>query len=102
MGYNDTSVRQKLLRALKFKRIELLDKNLKEISGKRIKDMLSNIHLLVTANKEHRDVYPTVPLVGFNRGKSLQDILNQGLNNLQLSKKVYSVLFDPKIHTNTT
>ena len=36
---------------------------------------LSNIHLLLTPNKEHHDVFCNIPVIGFKRGKSLKDIL---------------------------
>ena len=40
-----------------------------------MKDTLSKINLLVTPNEEHRNVFPAVPIMGFRKGKSLQDIL---------------------------
>ena len=36
---------------------------------------MSKIHLLLTPNEEHRNVFPTVPITGFRRVKSLQDML---------------------------
>ena len=86
--YSDTLVRQQILCARKFKRKKLLNKKPKEDSGKRlvlnityhpayarIKDILSSIHLLLTPNEKHRNVFPKVPLVGSKRDKSLQNIL---------------------------
>ena len=40
-----------------------------------IKDILNRIHLLLTPDKDHQNVFPHVPVVGFKRGKSLQDHL---------------------------
>ena len=87
-GYRDRLVRQQILRAGKFKRDDLLDRKPREATGNklifnvtfhqsfaRIKDTLSNIHLFLTPNEEHRNVFPTIPIIGFRRGKSLQDIL---------------------------
>ena len=37
--------------------------------------MLSNIHLLLTPDKEHSKVFENIPITGFKKGKSLKDIL---------------------------
>ena len=67
---------------------DLLDRKPREATGNkfifnityhpafaRIKDTLSKIHLLLTPNEEHRNVFPAVTLIGFRRGKSLQEML---------------------------
>ena len=41
----------------------------------KIKQNLSKIHLLLTPDSEHRDVFQHIPIVGFKRGRSLKDIL---------------------------
>ena len=87
-GYSAKLVRNQILRARKFKRDELLDRGPKETvvsklifnityhpAFSKIKNVLSKIHLLLTPNKEHRSVFPEVPIVGFKRCKSLKDIL---------------------------
>ena len=86
-GYSQKLVRQQVLRARKFKRDELLDKQPAERKSvltlnityhpayAKVKNILSEIHLLLTPNEEHRKVFPNIPLVGFKRGKSLQDFL---------------------------
>ena len=87
-GYRDGLVREQILRARKFKRDDLLDRKPREETGNklvfnityhpafaRIKDTLSKIHLLLTPNEEHCNVFPAVPIIGFRRGKSLQDML---------------------------
>jgi len=40
-----------------------------------VKKLLSSIHLLLTPNEEHVNVFPDIPIVGFRRGKSLKDML---------------------------
>ena len=87
-GYSDRLVRQQVLKARKFKRSDLFDERPKERGESkltlnityhpayvRLRKVLSHIHLLLTHNEEHRNVFPNVPVVGFKRGKSLQDIL---------------------------
>ena len=41
----------------------------------KLRDLLSKIHILLTPNEEHRRILYGTPVVGFKRGKSLQDIL---------------------------
>ena len=40
-----------------------------------IRSILNKIHLLLTPDKEHQEVFRSIPVVGFKRGKSLQDYL---------------------------
>ena len=87
-GYKDKMVRGQILKARHFNRNELLDRPPKDNGDRklvlnityhpafaRIKDTLSKINLLLTPDEEHRRVFPSLPLVGFKRGKSLKDIL---------------------------
>ena len=41
----------------------------------KLKNILSNINLLLTPNAQLRKVFPEVPIVGFMRRKSLKDLL---------------------------
>ena len=41
----------------------------------KLKNILFKIHLLLTADREHRKVFENVPITGFKRGKTLKDIL---------------------------
>ena len=41
----------------------------------KLKKVLSEIHLLSTPDREHGKVFEKVPIVGFRRAKSLNDIL---------------------------
>ena len=36
---------------------------------------MEKLHILLTPNKEHKKVFPNVPLIGFRNGKSLKDFL---------------------------
>ena len=86
-GYSEKLVRRQILRARKLKRDDLLDrapikKDSKLVlnvtyhpSHSKVKNVLSDIHLLLTPNEEHRRVFHNVPIVGFKRCKSLKDIL---------------------------
>ena len=86
-GYSDKMVRQQILRARKFGRNELLNKERNSTSenklvlnityhpASRVKEVLTNIHVLLTHNEEHRNLFTQIPLVGFKRGKSLKDLL---------------------------
>ena len=35
--------------------------------------MIYELHILLTLNKEHKKIFPNVPVVGFGNGKSLKD-----------------------------
>ena len=41
----------------------------------KLKNVLSEIHLLLTPGREHGKVFEKVPIIGFRRAKSLKDIL---------------------------
>ena len=41
----------------------------------KLKNVLSEVHLLLTPDKEHGKVFERVPMIGFKRAKSLKDIL---------------------------
>ena len=41
----------------------------------KFKNVLSEIHLLLTPDREHGKVFEKVPIIGFRRAKSLKDIL---------------------------
>ena len=36
---------------------------------------MEELHILLTPNKEHKKIFPHVPVVGFRDGKSLKDYL---------------------------
>ena len=87
-GYSNRLVRQQILKARKFKRADLLHEKDREkrdpkvvlnltyhpaLSG--LRKILSNIHILLTPNIDHKKVFEDVPIIGFKNGKSLKDIL---------------------------
>ena len=78
-GYSEKLVRRQILRARKLKRDDLpIEKDSKLVlivTYHPVKNVLSDIHLLLTLNEEHRRVFHNVPIVGFKRCKSLKDIL---------------------------
>ena len=41
----------------------------------KLKNVLSEIHLLLTPDREHGKVFEKIPIVGFRRAKRLKDIL---------------------------
>ena len=87
-GYSDKLVRGQILKARKFSRSEVLNKQ-KRMGNKsrivfnityhpvfsKLKNVLSEIHLLLTPDREHGKVFEKVPIIGFRRAKSLKDIL---------------------------
>ena len=40
-----------------------------------IRNILQELHLLLAPDKEHKKVFPDVPVAGFRNGKSLKDYL---------------------------
>ena len=40
-----------------------------------IRNILQELHLLLTPDKEHKKVFPAAPVAGFRKGKSLKDYL---------------------------
>ena len=85
-GYSDKLVRGQILKARKFSCSEVLNKRKRVGSNSRFvfsityhpvlsKNVLSEIHLLLTPDREHGKVFENIPIVGFRRAKSLKDIL---------------------------
>ena len=86
-GYDERLVRSKVLNARKFSRSELLNKERAERRNKltlnivyhpvfrNLSKLLNKIHILLACDKEHHRVFPSTPVVGFRRGKSLKDML---------------------------
>ena len=87
-GYSDKLVRGQIHKARKFSRSEVLNKQ-KRMGNKsrivfnityhpvflKLKNVLSEIHLLLTPDREHGKVFENVPITGFIRAKTLKDIL---------------------------
>ena len=86
-GYNKNMVRSQVLAGRKFSRNELLDQ-VKPTPQHKLtlnityhpafrdtRSILEGIHLLLTYDANHREVYPDIPVVGFRKAKSLKDFL---------------------------
>ena len=87
-GYNGKMIRKQILRAQEHFRKDLLERKKTEPSGPKltfnityyrvfqnIRKILQELHLLLAPDKEHKKVFPDVPVVGFRNGKSLKDYL---------------------------
>ena len=85
-GYNGKMIRKQMLRAGKHSRKDLLEREKTETSEPKltftyypvfqnITNILQELHLLLAPAKEHKKVFPNVPVVGFRNGKSLKDYL---------------------------
>ena len=97
-GYSEKLVREKVLKARRYKRKDLLNKEKGERKSKlvfnitfhpsfrRLNKVLRKIHVLLTCDKEHQNVFQDTPIVGFRKGKSLKDMLVRAkvppLNNI--------------------
>ena len=87
-GYSDNLVRGKTLKARKYLRSEVLNKQKREgnknsfvfnityhpVFSKLI-IILSEIHVLLTPDREHRKAFEKVSIIEFRRAKSLKNIL---------------------------
>ena len=89
-GYSDKLVRGQILKARKFSRSEVLNKRKRVGNNSRfafnityhpvlskLKNVLSEIHSLLTPDREHGKVLEKIPIVGFRRAKSLKGILGR-------------------------
>ena len=87
-GYSDKLMRGQILKDRKFSRSEVLNKRKRVENNSRfvfnityhpvlskLKNVLSEIHLLLAPDREHVNVFENIPIVGFRRAKSLKDIL---------------------------
>ena len=95
-GYNDKFVRRQIAR--NFSRSEVLNKQKRigiesgfvlnvpyHLVFLKLKNVLSEIHLLLTPSKEHGKVFRKVPIIGFRRAKK-KDVL-AGTKVAPLKKK---------------
>ena len=87
-GYNGNMIRKQVLRAREHSRKDLLEREKADTSEPRltfnityypvfqiIRNISKELHLLLAPEKEHKKVFPNVPVVGFRNGKSLKDYL---------------------------
>ena len=81
-------MREQILKARQCSRSEVLNKRKRVGNNSRfvfnityhpvlskLKNVLSEIHLLLTPDREHGKVFENIPIVGFRRAKSLKNIL---------------------------
>ena len=87
-GYNGKMIRKQILRVQEHSRKNLLEREKTETSEPKltyniscypvfqnIRNTLQELHLLLAPDKEHKQVFPDVPVVGFRNGNSLKDYL---------------------------
>ena len=78
-------LRKEILRAREHSRKELLEREKAETSEPKltfnityylvfqnVRNILQELHLLLAPDKEHKKVFPDVPVVGFRNGKVLK------------------------------
>ena len=88
MSCSDRLARGKILKVRSFLMSELFNKRKRVGNNSRfvfnttyhpvlskLKNLLSEIHLLLRNDREHGKVYKKIPIVGFRTAKSLKDIL---------------------------
>ena len=81
-------IRKRILSAREHSRNDLLEKEKQQLSERKlafnityypvfrnVRGIMEELHILLTPNKEHKKVFPDVPVVGFRNGKSLKDYL---------------------------
>ena len=86
-GYNGKMMRKQILAAREHSWKELLEREKTETSEQtitfnityypvfqKIRNILQELHLLLAPDKEHKRVFPNVPVVGFCNGKSLNPL----------------------------
>ena len=69
-------IRKQISRAREHSKKDLLEREKAETS---IRNILPELHLLLAPNKEHKNVFPNIPVVGFRNGKFLKDYLAQAV-----------------------
>ena len=87
-GYNEKMIRKQILSAREHSRNVLLEIEKQQMAEKKltfnityypafqnVRSIMEELHILLTPNKEHKKVFPDVPIVGFRNGQSLQDYL---------------------------
>ena len=87
-GYNGKMIRKQVLRDREHSKKDLLEREKTEPFEQEltfnitcypvfqnIRNLLQELHLLLAPDKEHKKVFPDVPVAGFRNGKSLKDYL---------------------------
>ena len=87
-GYSSKLVRKEILRAKKIPRNELLDKEKSQGNDSKLtfnvtyypvfrhlKSQLKELHVILACDEAHRQVFPEVPIIGFENNKNLKSHL---------------------------
>ena len=87
-GYSERMVRMQILKARGESRDSLLERGNTKTSDSKltfnityypafqnVRSILEELQILLAPDKEHKKVFPEVPIVGFRNGKSLKDYL---------------------------
>ena len=85
-GYSEKMVRKQVFRACEHSRESLLEKVKSESDQKKltfnityypvfqnVRNILQELHILLTPDEEHKKILQDIPVVGFRDGKSLKD-----------------------------
>ena len=86
--YKDKTIHKQILRArehfrnepLEREKCQMFDQNLTlnityYPAFENVRTIMEKLYILLTSNKEHKKVFPTKPIVGFQNGKSVKDFV---------------------------
>ena len=84
-GHNEKMIRSQILRAREHSRKDFLEREKPQMPEQKltfnityypafqnVSTVMEELHILLTPNKEHKKVFPNVPVVGFRNGRSRQ------------------------------
>ena len=84
-GYNEKMIRKQILSAREHCRNDLLEKEKQLMSVRKltfnityypafqnVRSIMEELHILLTPNKEHKKVFPDLPVVGFGMARALR------------------------------
>ena len=85
-GHNEKMIRKQILRAREHLRNDLLEREKQHMYEQKltfnityypvfqnVRAITEELHILLTPDKEHKKVFPNVPIIGFRNGRSLKD-----------------------------
>ena len=84
-GYNEKMIRKQILRAREHSRNDLLEREKPQMPEQKltfniayypafqnVRGIIKELHILLTCNKEHKKVFPNVPVIGFRMARALR------------------------------
>ena len=87
-GFNEKMIRKQILRAREHSRNDLLEREKPQMPENKltfnityypafqnVRAIMGELHILLTPNKRHKEVFSDVPVIGFRNGRSLKDFL---------------------------